>query len=227
MRQDVESVLNDFAGNYPRMENLLLQLANAGESIISCLEAGGKILLCGNGGSAADCEHIAGELLKGFKKKRPLPREQRQAIQERIASCESGQSGLSGLAELPELLDRLQSGLPAISLVSQAAISTAIANDIGADLIFAQQLMGLGKPGDLLLGISTSGNAVNIIQAMLLARGLGLKTMALTGESGGQLIDVADICLRMPARETDKVQELHLPVYHLLCSMVEQHFFPD
>lgn len=226
MRSDVETILNEFMDRFPNLENMRSQLADAAETLICCLETGGKILLCGNGGSAADCEHIAGELLKGFKKRRPLPPELHHAILERISSHATGQSGLAAIAELPSLLDRLQNGLPAVSLVSQAAISTAIANDQGADLVFAQQLMGLGEPGDLLLGISTSGNADNIIKAMLLARGLGLKTMALTGESGGQLLDVADICLRMPARDTDKVQEMHLPVYHLLCSMTEQHFFP-
>jgi D-sedoheptulose 7-phosphate isomerase len=208
-------VINELGIRIPVLQPMLPELENACRTLIASYEQGGQLLLCGNGGSAADCEHIAGELLKGFLLKRPMPEMDRQKILD-----ENNQD-----ADLAAALDRLQLGLPAIPLVSQAAISTATVNDLGAELIFAQQVLALGRLGDVLLGVSTSGNARNVLLAMQLARGLGLITIGLTGADGGALKQAADICLRVPATETPFVQELHLPLYHTLCAAIERHFF--
>jgi len=170
---------------------------------------GGKLLLCGNGGSAADCDHIVGELMKGFLLRRPVPAEV------------AGHPALEGEGAL------LQGALPAISLVGQTALSTAYANDVAAEMIFAQQVYGLGRPGDVLLGISTSGNAKNVCSALRVARAVGMQTIGFTGAGGGQMLDLCDICLRVPATETYRVQEMHLPLYHALCAMLEVAFFAE
>ncbi len=176
------------------------------QALINCYENGGKVLLCGNGGSAADCGHIAGELLKGFLKKRPLPAEL--------------------LAAVPGA-DKLQCGLPAIDLTAHAAALTAIANDLGGEAIYAQQVMAYGVPGDVLIGISTSGNAANVAFAMELAKAKGLVTIGMTGSKGGALRHIADILLNVDADETYLIQEKHLSLYHALCAGVEEHFFAE
>ncbi len=170
--------------------------------------------MCGNGGSSADADHIVGELMKGFLKKRPLPEPLRQSLVARDA--ELGQS----LASL------LQGALPAVNISGHSALSTAFANDVSAELVFAQQVMGLGRPGDLLLGISTSGNARNVLAAFAAARASGLAAIGLTGEAGGKMQERCDVLIRVPAARTHEVQELHLPVYHCLCAMIEERFFP-
>lgn len=180
------------------------RLAAATAAVIACFAAGGKLLLCGNGGSAADCGHIAGELLKGFLKKRPLPPE--------LCAAVPGAAALQG-------------GLPALDLTAQAPALTAIANDLGGEAIFAQQVLAYGRAQDLLLGISTSGNAANVLLAMRIARARGLKTIALTGRGGGALAGACDILLDVDETETYRVQEKHLPLYHTLCAAVEAHFF--
>ncbi len=174
--------------------------------LTATFRSGGKLLLCGNGGSAADCEHWAGELLKSFVKDRPLP---------------------AKLAEkLPaELAQNLEAALPAIPLGGFQAASTAFANDVAPQLIFAQLTLGLGKPGDVLVGISTSGNSANVCKAVLTAKAIGMKTVALTGKSGGELAKLADTAIRAPETETYKIQELHLAIYHWLCMAVENEFF--
>jgi D-sedoheptulose 7-phosphate isomerase len=177
------------------------------ETIKTSFESGGKLLLCGNGGSAADCDHITGELMKGFLLKRPVPDEFKS------------HPALDGEGE------KLQGALPAISLVGQTALTTAYANDVDAEFIYAQQVYGLGRTGDTLLGISTSGNARNICRALRVARALDIKTIGLTGESGGNMRELCDICLCVPANETYRIQELHLPTYHTLCAMLEATFF--
>lgn len=175
--------------------------------------AGKKVLVCGNGGSAADAEHVVGELLKGFLKKRPIEKRT-------IAALETvgGQLG-------KEIADKLQKGLPAISLVSSTAISTAISNDIGHDMVFAQQLFGLGQPGDVLWAFSTSGNSRNVVKAAIVAKALEIKVVAFTGESGGQLRSLADVLINVPYQDTPSIQEAHLPIYHTLCAMLEERFF--
>ncbi len=173
--------------------------------LVSCFRSGGKLLLCGNGGSAADCAHIVGELAKGFRKKRPLP----EALQRAVGT------------------DRLQLGLPAIDLTSNAALIAAVNNDQGGEFVYAQQVMAYGRPGDVLLGISTSGNAKNVLLAAKAAKALGLHTLALTGQDGGALAPLCDLALRSDETETYLVQEDHLLFYHRLCLRVEEAFFPE
>ncbi len=189
------------------------QVINAYAMLKGCYEKGGKVLLVGNGGSCADCEHIAGELMKGFWLKRPLDEEKRAAI---MALTED---------ILPGTADLLQQGLPAIVLTGHNALSTAVQNDLDPNLAPAQQVVAYAKPGDVLIGISTSGNARNVALAVSVAKALGLGTIALTGEKGGRLRGIADLSVCVPATSPADVQELHLPVYHALCAMIESTFF--
>jgi D-sedoheptulose 7-phosphate isomerase len=170
-------------------------------------------LIAGNGGSASDAEHIAGELMKTFAKKRELP----GSFIRDITSVDEEISQY--------LIPRLQPGLPAIALSGHASLNTACINDIDGNITFAQQVYGYGKEGDVFLGISTSGNSKNVLYAAAVARAKKLKIIALTGAGGGILKRFADVCIRVPETETYKIQELHLPVYHLLCMMLEDHFF--
>lgn len=190
-------------------------IRNAYQSIIEAFENGGKLLLAGNGGSASDSDHISGELLKSFIKKR-TPDESFIQLLSQIDS-ESG----------AYLSNKLQGSLPAIALTNHSALMTASLNDVDGNVLFAQQINGLGKPGDVFLGLSTSGNSKNIQYAMVVAKARGLKTIALTGRDGGKLKQLADISIIVPEYETYKIQELHLPVYHTLCLQIEQHFFPE
>lgn len=175
-------------------------------AIVSMHENGGKLLLCGNGGSAADCEHISGELLKGFLSKRPLP-----------------EDSLTGLED--ELRAKLQRGIGAVPLTSLSALGSAFANDVDPALSYAQAVLALGQKNDVVLGISTSGNAKNVAAALKVARAMGLKTLAMTGEKGGLLKEIADVTLTVPETETYKVQQLHLPAYHAICAEVERILF--
>lgn len=209
MNNHVEDVLR----RYPTLAVCEEAMTTAIQAIAACYENGGKLLLCGNGGSCADSDHIAGELLKGFLKKRPLSAEQVEAMQMACPELEPG------------LLDKLQGGLPAIPLTAMAALFTAFCNDVDPELVFAQQVLALGRTGDVLIGISTSGNAKNVAAAAKVAKGLGMTVIGLTGRNGGTLRELSDICVCVPETETYKVQELHLPVYHCLCAAVEEHFF--
>lgn len=175
-------------------------------AIVFMHENGGKLLLCGNGGSAADCEHISGELLKGFLSKRPLP-----------------EDSLTGLED--ELRAKLQRGIGAVPLTSLSALGSAFANDVDPALSYAQAVLALGQKNDVVLGISTSGNAKNVAAALKVARAMGLKTLAMTGEKGGLLKEIADVTLTVPETETYKVQQLHLPAYHAICAEVERILF--
>ena len=198
---------------YPTLTACREDIRAACEALIACYEAGGKLLLCGNGGSCADSDHIAGELLKGFLKKRPLSVEEREAMREKCPEIDEA------------MLTQLQKGLPAIPLTNMAALFTAFCNDVDPELVYAQQVLALGKPGDILIGISTSGNAKNVATAARLAKATGLTVIALTGGTGGTLKTLSDIAIVVPATETYQVQELHLPTYHCLCATVEEHFF--
>lgn len=189
--------------NYPELKHLKPVIDAAVELIVDCYRYGGKLMTAGNGGSAADSEHIVGELMKGFKSKRKV-------IDPRIPA---------------ELASKLQGALPAISLVSGLALPTAYLNDVDGEYAVAQALYGLAKPGDVAMLISTSGNSKNLIHAAELAGCLGVKTVALTGESGGRLAGLCDLSIRVPATETYRVQEYHLPVYHELCARVEEKLF--
>lgn len=200
---------------YPELAPLAPPLTAACDLIADALAAGGTLFLCGNGGSAADSEHIAGELLKGFL----LPR--------RLPPAEAGvvRQAADGAADGEYLAARLQGGLRAVALTGHPALSTAVGNDTGGDLAFAQQVWVLGRPGDVLLGLSTSGQARNVVLAAAAARARGLRVVAFTGAGGGRLAARADVALRVPVRDTFLVQELHLPLYHALCAMLEARFF--
>jgi len=194
---------------YPVLEACASEIASAGDMLIKAAMEGNKFLICGNGGSAADADHITGELLKSFCKKRPIEEELAARLRE------------TGGEEGALLAEKLQAGIPAISLTQHNALSTAFANDVDPNLVFAQQCNVFGKRGDVFWGITTSGNANNVYYAALTARARGLKVLGLTGESGGKLKALCDVCIRVPERETYKVQELHLPVYHALCLYIE------
>lgn len=201
---------------YERYESLNLtkeSIENAKNVIIESFKSGGKLLLCGNGGSCADCDHIVGELMKGFLSKRSLSDEQKQSMIKNADYINR------------EWLEELQGGLPAISLTSQNALNTAFCNDVNPELLYAQQLMGLGKSEDVLLCISTSGNSKNVCAAAIVGKALGITVIGLTGKSGGKLKEIADVCICAPETETYKIQELHLPIYHYICAEIEKYFF--
>lgn len=213
MKEATKKALGVLFERYPVLEICRDDIFAAAEEICACYHAGGKLLLCGNGGSAADAEHIVGELMKGFLKKRPLSQTMREKIQTAFPQ------------DADYFYDNLQGALPAVSLVNSVALGTAFANDQAADLVFAQQVLGLGREGDVLLAISTSGNSKNVLYAAKVARVQGLKTVALTGRSGGKLKPVADITIAVPEDETYRIQELHLPIYHAICIAAEEEFF--
>jgi len=198
---------------YPTLEIVKSEISSAFDIIANSFSNGGKLLIAGNGGSASDAEHIAGELMKTFAKKRNLP-------ESFIADIKKVD------AEIAEyLIPRMQPGLPTIALSGHASLNTACINDIDGNITFAQQVYGYGKETDVLLAISTSGNSKNILYAAAVAKVKKLKIIALTGGSGGELKKVADVSIIVPETETWKIQELHLPVYHCLCQMLENYFF--
>ena len=199
--------------SYPGLDVCASDIKAAFNILRDCYRGGGKLLTCGNGGSASDAEHIVGELMKGYLLKRPISDEMRAKLAS--ASPQDGEY----------LADHLQGGLPAISLVSQTSLLSAIANDTAADMVYAQQVYTYGREGDTLLGISTSGNSTNVIRAMQVARALGLRTIGLTGRTGGKLKALCEVCIRVPANDTTLVQERHLPIFHVLCAMLEEEFF--
>ncbi len=213
MKEQVQKEWDVLLTNYPQLSGCLEDIRNAHELIKKCCSQNGIIMTCGNGGSASDAEHIVGELMKGFKLKRSLTAEQRTTLES--AFPDDG----------TYLADNLQQGIPAISLVSQSAISSAFINDVAADMVFAQQVFGYGRSGDLLIGISTSGNSKNVLNACKTAKAFGIKTIGMTGEHGGKLCEICDVTIRVPARETFRVQEYHLPIYHALCAMIEAEKF--
>lgn len=200
---------------YPALVGIYQDLVQAVEVLDRCCEQGGKILVCGNGGSAADSLHIVGELMKGFVLKRPI--------------CPDLQTALRQIApeEADYYIQNLQQGLPAVSLVNEVALLTAYSNDKTADLVFAQQVLGYGKAGDVLLNVSTSGNSVNVLHAAKVAKALGLKIISLTGEGGGKLKMLSDVLLSVPSNITYQIQEYHLPIYHTICLALEKQFFSE
>lgn len=208
-----DDLLHTLVSRYPELTACLADIQAAFDLLRATFQRGGKILVCGNGGSAADSEHIVGELMKGYRLPRPLPDAARRRILE--AWPEEG----------AYLADHLQGALPAISLVSQSALLSAFANDVAADMVYAQQVYGYGRPGDALIAISTSGNAANVLHAVQVGRALGLGTIGLTGRDGGRLKAVCDVTIRVPADSTPAIQERHLPIYHTLCALLEEAFF--
>lgn len=205
--------LEELIRRYPVLEPVKEQIAQAYELIKECYETGHKLLVAGNGGSGADSEHIVGELMKGFKKERKLPEDMTLRLTE--TDREAGS----------ELAGKLQGALPAIALTGHPGLSTAFLNDVDGRLIYAQQVYGYGVKGDVLLAISTSGNSENIHYACVTARAKGIKIVGLTGRDGGRLKQDSDVAIVVPETETFKIQELHLPVYHALCLMLEEYFF--
>lgn len=211
MKNSTEQIIGNLKERYPKLE--VLSVKEAVEEIIDCYKQKNKLLVCGNGGSASDSLHIVGELMKGFL----LPRKLDEKKQEHIKTL------------FPEMaqyfIDNLQGTLPAISLVSETALSTAYANDQAPDLAFAQQVLGHGNPGDILIAISTSGNSKNVIYAAQIAKVQGMKVISLTGSKGGKLKEISDILINVPSDETYIIQEYHLPLYHAICAAVENEMF--
>ena len=202
--------LATFTARYERMRDFAPSLSRATELICSCARADGKVLTCGNGGSASDSEHIAAELMKAFI----LPR---QVTPVDLQKLKDG-----GAAELAP---KLQRGVATVALTSNAAIMTAVANDTDAQMIFAQQAYALGRAGDILIGLSTSGNSGNVVNALKVARSFGLHTIGFTGSKTAAMDALCDVLFKVPETETYKIQECHFPIYHTLCLMVEQELF--
>jgi len=207
MKKETLAILEKTITDHPALSMCHDDIIKAYEVLVSCYENGGTVLICGNGGSAADSEHIVGELMKGFLKRRPLP-----AIDKEKISDET-------------LFENMQGALPAISLVSQTSIATAFMNDVEPNMVFAQQVYGYRNENNVLIGITTSGNSKNIVNAVKVANAFKMNTIGMTGESGGMLSGLCTVTLKAPEKETYRVQEYHLPIYHALCAMVESEFF--
>jgi D-sedoheptulose 7-phosphate isomerase len=206
-------ILAEMLNRYSQLAPLEEPIKKAAETIIETYKNGGKVLVCGNGGSCSDADHIVGELMKSFEGRRPLS----LPLQEKLKQL-SPETGAM-------LAEKLQQGLPAISLTVHSALITAIANDISGEVIFAQQVTGYGNQGDVLIGLSTSGNSQNVIDAMIVAKAKGMTTIGMTGETGGKMKEWSDILINVPEKRTAFVQELHLPVYHAICMMIETEIF--
>ena len=199
--------------NYPVLKVCKEDIYESYLTLKNCYYQSGKVLICGNGGSAADADHIVGELMKGFHN----PRRVNEKFLNKLISLYP-EDGL-------ELGQKIQEALPALSLTGQAAFITAFTNDVSAETTFAQQVYALGLKQDVLLGITTSGNSTNVINAMKIAQAIGMKTIGLTGQTGGELKKFSSITICVPGTQTDRIQELHLPVYHTICAMLEAEFF--
>jgi len=200
---------------YPALRPCEMELVATLDLLVTAYRDGKKLLVCGNGGSAADSEHIVAELMKGFLKRRPISSEHAALLE--AADKKDGKA----------IAVRLQGALAAISLASPVSLTSAIANDTDFEMSFAQQVYGLGLPGDVLLGISTSGNSKNVSNAVIVAKALGLRTIVLTGRSGGALAPLANVSIKVPADQIAEIQELHLPVYHWLSTELEETFFAE
>ena len=202
-------IFSELFERYPCLEKCREEIYNAYLTFENCYDAGGKILCCGNGGSAADCDHFVGELMKGFLKKRPLSSEEKQLFDDSF------------------IADNLQKGLPAISLCAHSALMTAFSNDAVPSLAFAQQVYAYAKENDVLLCFSTSGNSENIVYAAKAANAAKIRVVSVTGEKESKLSAVSDVCIKLPETETFKIQELTLPVYHCLAAMIEDKYFKE
>lgn len=198
--------------NYPALSSCEESINKALELMEETYKSGGKILLCGNGGSCADCDHIVGELMKGFLSKRPVKPEFKKDLENLFPD------------DAEYMAEHLQQGISAISLNSHAAVLSAFANDVAADMVYAQMVYGYGRKNDLLIGISTSGNSKNVVNAVKVAKAMGIKTVALTGKKEC-LLDMADVTVKAPETETYRIQEYHLPIYHYLCAELERRIF--
>ncbi len=205
--------LNELYRRCPAVAPCRENIGQACTILVECLRDGGTVLVCGNGGSAADAEHMVGELMNKYLLRRPIPPADADRLR-RVAGDDA-----------EELIALLQQGAPAVSLVSQCALATAIANDASPEMIFAQQVYGYGREGDALIALSTSGNSRNVIQAIHVARAKGMRTVGLTGRDGGRLAQLCDTTVCAPADRTFEIQEMHLPVYHAMCAVIENELF--
>jgi D-sedoheptulose 7-phosphate isomerase len=208
-----DTYLNNLLSVYPQLLTVKSEIAMAAGILIECYQNGGKLLICGNGGSSSDSGHIVGELMKSFEQKRPV----NESLRKQLLAFDSERGKY--------LAEKLQHGFPAIALTVHSDLITAVANDTDPDLIFAQQIVGYGNPGDVLIAISTSGNSRNVLDAIITAKAKGLVVIGLTGETGGRMKSYCEILINVPGKNTASVQELHLPVYHTLCRIVENAFF--
>lgn len=215
LNKRVITCLDELIRRYPELESVKSSIIDAYRIIVESYNQDGKLLIAGNGGSAADAEHIVGELMKSFRISRKIPKE----LENELCNIDATRG--------KELAENLERGLMAIPLVTHEALSTAYINDVNGKDVFAQQLYGYGRKGDVFLGISTSGNSENVLLAAITAKALGIKVIALTGARGGRLADIADITINAPEIETYKIQELHLPIYHCLCMMLEEYYFGE
>lgn len=213
MENQQEKYLTSLINRYPALNVCKEDICMAYELLEVAYLNKGKLLVSGNGGSASDSEHIVGELMKEFKQKRKVVGTQAEMLKK--IDIEMGTI----------LAENLQGALPAISLIGHPSLTTAFMNDAMPELAFAQQVNGYGKPGDVYLGISTSGNSKNVLYAAITAKSIGMKVIGLTGRKASRLMELADVCIRVPATETYKIQELHQPIYHCLCLMLEDKFF--
>ncbi len=198
---------------YPQLSGIRDELTQAADLLRMSVSDKGKILVCGNGGSAADADHIVGELMKRFIRERPIPQE----LQASLIKIDPGRGSM--------LASSLEGSIPAICLSAHTALSTAFGNDVDSSISYAQQVSGYGVSGDVLWGLSTSGNAKNVLNAAIVAKAKGMKVLGMTGEGGGLLKELCDVCIRVPEKETFKVQELHLPIYHWLCIYLESVYW--
>lgn len=215
MRESTALIIQDLLKRYPHLQDCSEAISQSVDSLIDCFCQDHRLLVCGNGGSAADCEHIVGELMKAFLLERHLDPEKEQQIRDKFPE------------NADFLIQNLQRAVPAISLSSQTALMTAFGNDVSSQMLFAQQVLSYGRTGDILLAISTSGNSPNILSAAQIAHIQGVKVIGLTGCDGGKLKEYSDICISVPAKITYQIQELHLPVYHCLCACVENELFGE
>ena len=213
MQEKLKKHIDLLITRYPKLASIRQKIEDAYEVMEECYRNGGKILIAGNGGSAADSEHMAGELMKRFK----IPRPVEDDFAERMKAIDP----VRGV----ELAKNLERSLMAIPLVAHEALTTAYINDVDGLGVFAQQLYGFGRAGDVFIGISTSGNSKNVMNATVVARALGIKVIGLTGAAGGELAGVSDVAVKAPETETYMIQELHLPIYHCWCLMLEDAFF--
>jgi len=206
-------LLNQLCERYPELSGVRDSIAQAAGIIIKSYTAGGKLLICGNGGSSADSQHLVGELMKSYECERPLD----MSFKKRLAEISASRGKY--------LAEKLEHGLPAISLTAHTALTSAISNDKDANLVFAQQVIGYGMENDVLIGISTSGNSQNIVDACITARAMNINVIGITGKTGGKMKQHCDILINVPEDITANVQELQLPVMHILCRIVENHFY--
>lgn len=212
---DNKTILTELCRRYPQLNSAASVINEAASAIIKCYSSGGKLLVCGNGGSSSDSDHLVGELMKSFEIKRPVKRN----IAGKLIKVSAERGRFLG--------EKLESGLPAISLASQTALTTAVSNDMDCSLIFAQQVLGYGASGDILVAISTSGNSQNVVDACITAKALNIKVVGLTGETGGKMKQYCDILINVPEKRTAYIQELHLPVIHALCNLIENYFYKN